>query len=192
MKSPARLAIAALIGFALSPCTSVLGVNIVTNGGFENGNFTGWNENGNTAAAHVGGGSAHSGSYAADFGPTTSLVSISQNLATTPLTTYTVSFSLSHLGSATDNSFIATFGGATLLSLSNSGTFGYTNYTFNVTAAEPVTILQFGFQGRSGFWHLDDVSVQPVSGVPETGSTLTLLGLALVAIEGLRRKLSAA
>ncbi len=122
-----------------------------------------------------------------------SLVSISQSLVTTPLTTYVVSFYVSHVGPATDNSFTATFGGTTLLSLSNSSTFGYTMYSFNVVAAQPLTILQVGSLGRSGFWHLDDVSVTPFGapGVPEHGSTLTILGIALIVIEGLRRKLGA-
>ena len=67
-------------------------------------------------------------------------------------------------------------------------------YSFNVVATNALTTLQFAFLESGGEWLFDDVSVEFLSGpsVPETGSTLAFLGLALVAIAGLRRKLAAA
>ena len=68
-------------------------------------------------------------------------------------------------------------------------------YSFNVVATNALTTLQFAFLSLDdGAYAIDDVSVEFLSGpssVPETGSTLAILGLALVAIEALRRKLAA-
>jgi VPDSG-CTERM motif len=62
---------------------------------------------------------------------------------------------------------------------------------FNVTASTASTDLSFLYTiaGGSGEIFLDDVSVTPV-GVPDAGSTLPLLGFALLAVAALRRKLS--
>jgi hypothetical protein len=67
-------------------------------------------------------------------------------------------------------------------------------YSFNLVATSALTTLQFGFRHDRPSWYFDDVSVQFVSGpsVPESGSTLAILSIALVGIEGVRRKLAAA
>jgi VPDSG-CTERM motif len=64
---------------------------------------------------------------------------------------------------------------------------GYTQYTFNVTASNASTALRFSFGGR-GQQFLDDISVTP-AGVPDGGSTVSLLGCALLGVAVLRRKL---
>jgi hypothetical protein len=68
--------------------------------------------------------------------------------------------------------------------------FGYTEYTFNVTASSATTALQFQDSnfGPSGSFLLDDVSVTP-AGVPDAGSTLPLLSFASLGLVALRRKL---
>jgi hypothetical protein len=76
------------------------------------------------------------------------------------------------------------------------GTSGYTEYTFNVTASTASTNLEFNFgpaviDGAITLWALDDVSVNPAGvGVPDGGSTVSLLGCALLGLAALRRKLS--
>ena len=61
-----------------------------------------------------------------------------------------------------------------------------------VTGSTASTALQFleSSPSRTGFL-LDDVSVNPAGvGVPDGGSTVSLLGFALLGLAGLRRKLS--
>ena len=56
------------------------------------------------------------------------------------------------------------------------------------------TALQFQFSDpniTSNTYYLDDISVNPVGvGVPDGGSTVSLLGCALLGVAVLRRKLS--
>jgi PKD repeat protein len=79
--------------------------NIVSNGGFETGGFSGWNTSGNFASTSVNTGSvyAHSGTYGAILGPVGSLGYLSQTLTTTPGTSYLLSFWLNSPDGQTPN-----------------------------------------------------------------------------------------
>ena len=82
------------------------------------------------------------------------------------------------------------WGGVTLLSLTNQSSFGYTELTFTETASTASTALLFQFGQHDGAWFLDDVSVNPAGvGVPDAGSTLPLLSFASLGLAALRRKL---
>jgi VPDSG-CTERM motif len=60
-----------------------------------------------------------------------------------------------------------------------------------VTASTASTELEFIFGGQTTLWFFDDVSVNPTAvGVPDGGSTVSLLGFALLGLAALRRKLS--
>ena len=104
-------------------------------------------------------------------------------------TTYTVDFWLAKPYGGT-SSFAASLGGFTGFSLTNPGAFGYTEHSFNFTYAGGSTELLFGYEAQLIGWFLDDVSVTPVGGVPDGGSTVSLLGCALLGLAALRRKLS--
>ena len=67
--------------------------------------------------------------------------------------------------------------------------FDYTEHKFALTASSATTELEFRSSILDGVILLDDVSVTPV-GVPDTGSTVSLLGSALLGLATLRRKLS--
>ena len=162
--------------------------NLITNPGFETGNFTGWTEVGFGAVfGLVNGVSPHSGSFQA----VQATGNLSQSVATTPSASYTIDFWLAGSLSGT-NSLVVTWGGSTILTLTNQSAFGYTHYTFTETTLTASTALAFNFTTLlgGGGWHLDDVSVNPAGvGVPDGGSTISLLGCALLGLTALRRKL---
>src|SRR5262249_44255063 len=138
-------------------------VNLVTNGGFETGNFSGWTQSGDTGSTGVAGTFAgtppHSGSFAAHFGPTGGLGFISQTLTTIAGARYTLTFWLAHPYTDTGTESLVRVGGTTLMDMHNAGNFGYTQFTFTFTATSSSTVLQFGFLEPPSYFFLDDVSV---------------------------------
>jgi hypothetical protein len=111
--------------------------NLVTNGGFETGDFTGWTQGGNnTGAIFLTSTSSfvHSGTWAAFVGPVGSDGTLTQNIATTTGQTYEVSLWLRPDGVG-PNDFGVSFGGITSLTLTNVPTGPYTRFTFDVVAS---------------------------------------------------------
>jgi hypothetical protein len=152
--------------------------NLVVNGGFETGDFTGWTVNDPSNFSGVGNdpGLAHSGNHYAFLGatPNTGMLSQTQNLMTTAGTFYTLSFWLanditSQLPPGT-TSFEALWNGAPVFNISNPAAFDYTLFSFSVQATGPSTVLEFDYRHDNDFWRLDDVSVN----VPDSGSTIWL------------------
>ena len=104
---------------------------IVTNGGFETGDFSGWTGVGNNGFQGVAsGGVEHSGTFGAFFGPVGSVGGISQTIATTAGDTYTFSFWLQDDGGA-PSSFEADWNGASVFSLSNAPNQPFTLESFS-------------------------------------------------------------
>src|SRR4051812_22535412 len=66
--------------------------DLVVNGGFETGDFTGWIQSGDTVSTKVNTFIPHTGNFSVQAGPATSLGFLSQTLPTTPGTNYTISF----------------------------------------------------------------------------------------------------
>ena len=181
------LALVSLFGLGI---TQSARANLITNGGFETGDFSGWTVFGtdNDVVGDQPFTSPHSGNFQALFGVGNN--SISQNVATTPGSSYVISFWLaadvSHGGSP---SVSVNWGGSTIFSDSLTSSFGYTEYTFTANALSPATQLQFQFFSIFGnHFYLDDISVTP-PGVPDGGSTVSLLGFALLGVAVLRHKL---
>ena len=113
---------------------------------------------------------AHSGQhYAAlgTFGAPPSPASLQQSLATVPGQAYTLSFWLAHDVTTppppVSNQFQVFFGGVLVQTLTNVGTFGYTQFSFAVTAAFASTSLNFVFVDGNDFFRLDDVSCRQCS-----------------------------
>jgi methionine-rich copper-binding protein CopC len=150
-----------------SPYTATFTIssNLVTNGGFETGDFTAWTQSGDTGSTGVTGtfdGTApHSGSFHAHFGPTGSLGFIAQTLSTIAGASYTLTFWLSHpySDSTAGTEWLVRVGGTTLRDVQNAGNFGYTQFTFTFTATSSSTVLQFGFLEPPSYFFLDDVTV---------------------------------
>ncbi len=176
------------------------GGNLVTNCGFEAGNFSGWTLSGidvdagtegnlyGVEGADPFGPGPHGGNSQAYFADqVANTTTLSQSIATTAGTSYTVSFWLAEAtdGPGTNNNRLtATFGGASLTPLTNVTDQGYTEYTFSGLASAGSTQLSFTFGNDVGQFQIDDVSVlgpaapppPPPPAIPEP-STLSLLGL---------------
>src|SRR5579884_2797196 len=106
---------------------------LITNGGFETGDFSGWTTHPATSGSDFGvDGNPHSGNFAAYFGAVTPPFydGISQTLATVAGSTYHISFWLAAAGGPPMD-FRVLWDGTVVFDSSNTGPFPYTNFTLN-------------------------------------------------------------
>jgi hypothetical protein len=154
------------VDFSLGASAPDVAGELVINGGFETGNFTGWNVA--TGNAGVDMASAHSGTYGAFFNPVGAVGFIFGGAGTTAFALYDLTFWLANDG-GTPNHFEVSWGGAVLDSANNAPAMPYTRFTYaglhgaNGPPGSPLvasTHVDFGFRNDALKWHLDDVSVR--------------------------------
>jgi VCBS repeat-containing protein len=151
--------------------TEDAGPTTLTNGGFENGNLTGWTASSGVQVLLMAFG-GELGNYSAQLegGPTTQ--TLSQDVATTPGQHYIVTFTVSGDPESTSNEFTATWDGTPLVDIhDNNG--GLTTYSFDVVG-DPVnldTMLQFASSDDANGIFVDGVSVNPVTSPPTESSS---------------------
>ncbi len=149
-----------------------VGQSIVTNGGFETGDFTAWTLVGDTVIGNnyfnavttenVFPGVVHSGNFGAFLGEGGFLATLTQDLPTIPNQLYQLSFWLHNAVSGSGQQFIARWNGTNVLNLPSPPVFAWTNYQLLVTATGTNTPLRFLARNDPNYFGFDDVSVTPV------------------------------
>jgi hypothetical protein len=179
----ALLVASALI--AAARIDAATGPELVVNGGFETGDFTGWTVTPASMGSDFGvdNTAPHTGSFEASFGGTAIgfFDSISQTIPTVPGALYRVSFWLQNDGTGVQE-FLAEFNGNTLDDFSPH--FPYTQFVYPkvfldgtdhadahyTVATSTSAVLRLRGYNLPSFWRLDDVSVMRVCDPLQTGS----------------------
>ena len=180
-----------LLTVVLAVAATASAAELVVNGGFETGDFTGWSLSGNITNTGVDPGFAYSGHFGAKLGSVGADGFLSQLLPTVPGSNYVLSDVLENLG-GTPNDFGVLWGGV-LVPGSNfvdAVKFPGTVFTFHLIAPGPNTQLTFVFRQDPTFWGLDDVSVQGTEGqfVPEPATTGMMGVTAIVLLRSRRHR----
>ncbi len=146
-------AVAASIGLALSAQAQ-----IVVNGSFETGDFTGWTQFGDSGFDGVDGFYPHTGAYQAYFGSGTSS-GIRQNLVANAGDRLTVQFWITTDFGDIPNSCSVTLDGQPVSDLVNFRNTIWRTFSATITVTHANPELVFTLMNASDYFELDDVTV---------------------------------
>jgi hypothetical protein len=191
MRLKLLLGVVALTVVLVSP--SAFAQNLVTNGSFETGYWTGWTTGGNFADTEVVsspfyGYESEDGSYFALLGPVGSPGTLSQTFSDQAGAQYTFSFYLAGRGDH-PSFFSAMWDGTTLLSLTDPD-HQWQQYSFTEIGTGHDSI-SFSFQDDPGYMALDNIVVSSNgsgTGTTPEPSSFILLGSGVLALGGLARR----
>jgi hypothetical protein len=168
-------------------CVPARAGNLLNNGGFDTGDFSGWTMT-NPGDTYVGlaspgypGFAPENGLYLAYFGTSGHQTTLSQTFGDVAGTVYTLSFYVEGgaLQNGEINTFDVTMDGTTLLNLSQLNKLSYDEYTYTFTGTGSDTVA-FASQNDNNYFGLDDVSVSSVAPEPASWMLLATGAVALM------------
>lgn len=166
------------------------GGNLVDNGSFETGDFSGWTQAGDTSFTFVtstpAAGGPTDGVYHAAFGPIDDFGGIYQFLATEAATNYHISWDLAYLGGL-PNAFAFLWDDDLYILDFDFPGFDYISIAGVLPSSSAGTFIDFYFYTPPSFWLLDNVSVSAVIPEPATWALL-IAGFGLVGAAARRRR----
>ncbi len=195
-----KISYLALAG-AIATLVSVAGgaqaaTNLLSNGSFETGDFTGWTQSGNTGATDVevsgfDGLGSEDGTYFAALGPVGSDGLLSQTFSDVAGQNYLASFYVASDGDTPNDFGVTGPGSFSLATMNDLPKSGYIYYSGSFVGSGSDTIT-FNFRNDPGYLALDNVSVTSLtSAAPEpTTWAMMLVGFGGLgaAMRGRRRQ----
>ena len=184
MKKELLILPALLILIGIGP--QAANATIVTNGGFETGDLTGWTVTGADLGITAEG-SPNSGTYHFLGYDNSGFATLAQTLTTTVGTTYDFSFFSNTNFDVSGNILRYQIASAPIVTVTRTTAWAQTSTSF--VASGTATALNFYYEtdGSTGIWCIDDVLVDPIP-EPSTLAIWSLLALCGIGIGWYRRR----